>query len=116
MKHTFRSASILYGACSYSNPPPFLFFFPLSERSSLGCGSPANTGQLRHSSGGVGYPSALAANTVLYRWLSDMDDETFLQHVLDVRSQGEVPLERLGLPLHPESQTCRCFLGRVGYP
>eukprot|EP00667_Euglena_gracilis_P001428 EG_transcript_1428 len=44
-------------------------------------------------------------NTVLYRWADDMDDDTFLQHVLTVQSQPELPLERLGLPLHPESHT-----------
>eukprot|EP00667_Euglena_gracilis_P026912 EG_transcript_32842 len=44
-------------------------------------------------------------NTVLYRWASDLDEEAFLAHVLAVQSQPEVPLERLGLPLHPESRT-----------
>eukprot|EP00667_Euglena_gracilis_P034972 EG_transcript_62682 len=34
-----------------------------------------------------------------------MDEEAFLAHVLAVQSQPEVPLERLGLPLHPESRT-----------
>jgi len=43
--------------------------------------------------------------TVLYRWRGDMGWEEWLEHVITVQGQCEVPLEALGLPLHPESHT-----------
>eukprot|EP00667_Euglena_gracilis_P029658 EG_transcript_39671 len=59
----------------------------------------------RGHAGGLEDLVGCLVNTVLYRWASDMDEEAFLAHVLAVQSQPEVPLERLGLPLHPESRT-----------
>jgi len=43
--------------------------------------------------------------TVLYRWRGDMGWEEWLEHVITVQGQCEVPLEALRLPLHPESHT-----------
>eukprot|EP00667_Euglena_gracilis_P029315 EG_transcript_38569 len=64
----------------------------------------STVGHRGHAGGLEGLVGCLV-NTVLYRWASDLDEEAFLAHVLAVQSQPEVPLERLGLPLHPESRT-----------
>jgi hypothetical protein len=44
-------------------------------------------------------------NTVLYRWRAGMGWQEWVEHVITVQGQNEVPLEALGLPLHPESHT-----------